>query len=636
MKISEQSITHEQQPGNGFYSFINRPWLDEHHILAWQSEFSISDEMEQKTDKELLDILHSLPNLKSTSLTPKTSKEHIQLLGYLWKNKSAKAEEEYLQVCLHGLLSFNNNSDISRFMGWLARCSVPSFLQVGAREELESPYAVRMTLGPGSTILPLKYYLDKNLNNSEVLKAYEEFVSLCSIELGLPYLHKAISAEMRLAKHLDIPFSDIESKKGRSLTSWFPQFEWERFMEGLDLTWKDRIWLLEEPKQFISILEWISKEDTESIVAILSLQLIQFCAPSLRETIKKSHEHLFQGVLKGVTSRPPKDLIFLSDIKSVLPDALCNIYSEHHRNTSLVKSVSLLIEDIRASAIEVMGASQILSEKTKSKVIEKLNRMNFEIGKGKPSPLPKVTYNPDSFLHTILKIHEARSKMTVDLTGKPRDNKHSSYPCFITNASYFEETNHIVIPWGILQWPFFCKDAPLGWNHGGIGATVGHEMTHGFDLEGSMYSPQATYREWWTRKNRSSFKKITRKVSKFFSKFKHFGKHVNGKRTLSENWADLGGLKISLNSLNSHLDSFNASEEQRKEAHRNFFSSYAFSWRTLVRKEKMLLSMLTSVHAPSEDRVDRIVPQFEEWYNAFNIKESDTLFLKKSKRLKFF
>jgi putative endopeptidase len=221
-------------------------------------------------------------------------------------------------------------------------------------------------------------------------------------------------------------------------------------------------------------------------------------------------------------------------------------------------------------------------------------------------------------------------------TGHPSQRIKSDYPCFVSNASYFSESNHIVMPWGILQWPFYCKAAPIGWNFGGVGATISHEMTHAFDLEGSQYSPRAVFKEWWTRKNRAQFQKRTRKVDTFFSRFKHYGIPLNGKRTLSENWADLGGIVISLRGLKTLLDSKNASEQERKEAHRNFFQAYAVSWRTLVRKEKMALSILTSVHAPGEDRVDRIVPQFQEWYDAFNITENDALYIPPNQRLKFF
>ena len=121
-----------------------------------------------------------------------------------------------------------------------------------------------------------------------------------------------------------------------------------------------------------------------------------------------------------------------------------------------------------------------------------------------------------------------------------------------------------------------------------------------------------------------------------FETIQHYGIHINGKRTLSENWADLGGLLISLNALKYRLNTLKFNESQIKEAYRNFFTAYAVSWRTLVRKKQMIYSLHTSVHSPSEDRVDMIVSQFQEWIDAFDIQKTDPLYIPPGKRLKFF
>jgi len=631
------TVSDRIKPGESFYRYVNEVWLKSHHVKPWQGEFDVSDEMTKNTDKELLNILNHLPNLQKTNLIPSTSTEHIQLLGYIWKNKSPLREEIYLQVCIHELLAFRDISDISRFFGWMVRSSVPTIIAIDAMEELEKPYFVRANLSCGSLTLPLKYYLDSSLKSSTVWKAYEEFISICSIELGLPILYKAISSEKKLAPILNESFKHISvTKKGYAMKSWFSDFDWDGFMEGLDIDdkWKNRIWVINSLERFRDILNWICNIDEESLISILLLHLVTASAPYLRPSIKEAYENLFQKALRGVDTAPPHDELMLRDIKNILPDALCNLYSEKHKNPRVIQDVNRFASELKSSAVDIMNNNSIFSKKTKSKVLEKIHRMWFEIGKGKPSPLPHATYNPECFLQTMFSIKGARTRMIPKITGKPADKNHSSYPCFVTNASYYEETNHIVIPWGILQWPFYCLEAPLGWNHGGIGATICHEMTHGFDLEGSLYSPRGIYKEWWTRKNRNTFNKRTRKVSSFFSKFSHYGTYLDGNKTLSENWADLGGITISLHSLKKEL--IDLSDKEKKEAYRNFFISYAISWRTLIRKETLLYTILTSVHAPGEDRVDRIVPQFQEWVDAFDIKESDPLYLPKSKRLKFF
>jgi len=637
MKPLVPAVSDTRQPGDGFYTFVNETWLKSNHVPPWKGAFGVSDEMTNQTNKELLQIIHSLEHLNSTNLRPKSATEHIQLLGYILKNKTVEKEEQYLQVCLHSLMAYKTSEDISKFLGWLVRCSVPTILDIGAREELQEPYLVRANLSTGSLLLPLKYYLDPSLKKTDVWLAYEEFISICSIELGIPFLHNVIELEQKLASIFNNSFRHLaENKKGSSLKSWAPDFEWSAFMDGLDLDsrWEKRIWTINSSERLKDVLKWISSSSEESVISILSMHLVRVAAPYLRPSIRNAYSKLYNLALRGVSEETPSEEQMLSDIKAILPDALCNLYAKKHKDARILSDVKKLVSELKTAAIDVMSDTEVFSKKTKSRVKEKLNRMWFELGKGKEGPMPHITYTPDSLLHTIFSINSARVKNITSVTGKPADKIHSNYPCFETNASYFEESNHIVIPWGILQWPFYHLNAPLGWNHGGIGATICHEMTHGFDLDGSLFSPRGVYKEWWTRKNRQTFKKQTRKVSRFFSKFKHYGKRLDGEKTLSENWADLGGLKISLHGLNKILE--HKTQKEKEDAHRNFFLAYAVSWREITRKKTMMYSILTSVHSPGEDRVDRIVPHFEEWVEAFNIKETDDLFLPEGKRLRFF
>jgi putative endopeptidase len=627
-------------PGRSFYLSVNKSWLDTHKIPAWLSEYSVSSEVTNKTDKELLEILHSIPNLKNTNYTPTTPREHLQLLGYIWKNKTIESEEAYLQVCLYELLNFKGAADIAMFLGWMVRCSIPTLISISARRELDPPFLIRASLSPGSLLLPEEYYLDPILKKTYVWTAYEKFISTCSIELGLPFLHKAIEAEHRLAKILMRPFLHLsQSKRGASWKTSMPEFEWQGFMAGLDIdsAWGRRIWMINSTERFKDIIKWICTTDQESLIAVLSIHLIRFAAPYLRSPIKEAYNNLFLKALVGINTMPSEEKYMLRQIKTILPDALCNLYSKHNRDPKIIEGINTIVSKLKESAIHYMENSSLITRKTRTKIIEKIHRMKFILGNSESSSMPRVVYTPDSFLHTICSINSARTRSIPNITGKTTDKIHSDYPCFITNASYFEESNDVFIPWGILQSPFYIdSNESLGWNYGGIGSTIGHEINHAFDLEGSLFSPRGQFKSWWTRRDRNAFKRQTRKMSNFYGKFKHFGKKVNGKKTLSENWADLGGLKIALHSLDRELSKNNASDKEKKEAHRNFFIAYAFCWRTLARKKSLLYSMDESVHSIAEDRVDRIVPQFQEWVDAFDIKESDPLYLPPGKRLKFF
>ena len=632
------------QPGESFYNYVNETWIRNHKIARWRSEYGASDEIEDSTNKELLSILQGITSRFPQTMKPTTARDHISLFTYIWKHRTVENEEAYLQICLHQLMEVANTHDASRFFGWLCRSKIPTIIEFQTTAEKHVPYFVRACLEPGSLALPLKYYLMPSLRGTDVWKAYESFISICSIELGLPFLHKAIEAEEELAKIIDLSDTDTRAKsqKGRTLNKLVPEFEWAGFMEGLDIDrkWQSRIWSIESPEIVRRILKWVSTANNEKVIAVFALHLISFVSPFLRKPIKDASALLFQKTLRGVSVSPPLNERFLGDIQSVLPDALCEIYNERQHDTTILTDIQSMVENLRKAAIHLIDGTTIFSKRTRLATKEKINRMKFLIGNGNPTSLPDVTYTPDSLIHTIISIQGERSRDLIKITGSPPSMEDSPYPCYIANASYYEETNHIVLPWGILKWPYYCKNAGtksielLAWNYGGIGATIGHEMIHAFDTDGSLYNARGKYKESWTRKDRAKFGRETRKVSKFFSKFRHYGIKLDGERTLSENWADLGGLRLALNALKADL--VGATEIQRKEAFKYFFVSYAHSWVTLVRKEKMLYSILTSVHAPAEDRVNRIVPQFQEWVEVFDIKESDSLFIPKSERLRFF
>ena len=622
--------------GKSFYLSVNHEWLNHHKIPEWKSQYSISDQVTQKTDKELLKILDDMPEVKIS--LAKTPKEHIQIMGHIFKNRTVENEETYIQICIRELLGFNCNADIGKFMGWMIRSSIPTIINLFLKNELRSPFFIRETLSPGSLLLPLQYYLNPSYKQTEIWKAYEEYISVCSIELGLPFLYKAIKAEISLAKILSESSKySLLTKKGSSLKSWMPEFEWPALMNGLDISnWEKRIWNINASEKFMRLLKWICSVNNEELISVLSLHLIGFSSIYLRPSIKEAYYNIFNKSLLGVNKLLPEKQLMLSQIKSILPDALCNLYSKEHHDLKMVKDIKVFVFNLHNSAIKYMENTNLVTNKTRVKIIEKLHRMKFIIGNSKLSEMPHVNYTSQSIIHAISSLNSARVTHMLSFTGKTKDTVHEEYPCFITNASYYEESNDIMLPWGILKYPFYINRAPLGWNHGGLGATICHEMSHAFDLRGSLFTPTGRIKEWWTRKDRRKFKRQTRKLTKFFGKFTHYSKKLNGKKTASENWADLGGIYIALYDLKSELSKMGAQESEVKEAYRNFFISYAFSWSTIIKKKAILYTMVKSVHAPSEDRVDRIVPHFQEWVDAFDIKEDDPLYLAPGKRLKFF
>jgi putative endopeptidase len=207
---------------------------------------------------------------------------------------------------------------------------------------------------------------------------------------------------------------------------------------------------------------------------------------------------------------------------------------------------------------------------------------------------------------------------------------------FAVNAYYYNEGNRLILPAGILQWPFFNSGGSPGWNYGGIGATVGHEITHAFDMDGKNYDEDGNLDAWWKPADNRQFNKRTKQLIQLYNDTLYFNKPINGVLTLSENIADLGGLGIAISALKKYGATHKYSPEKMKHELCDLFLSYAVSWRTKERREKAIQGLFMDVHAPAPSRVNNIVRHFADWYECFDVQPGDALYLPPEKRIRIF
>jgi predicted metalloendopeptidase len=640
LKSTQVQLSLTRRPGNGFYQYVNHAWIKKTHIPSYFSEYGASEQINSENSKEILALVYNLGvSEPKVGEVPTNQKDHLRFFAHIWKHRSAKKEEEHIKILLNDLLYSKEPLNAVHYIGWLIKSGVRTILDLGTSTEERPPFYLRNTLTLGSISLPIKFYYDKT---SSVWAAYIKYIDVCSVELGLPYLHHAIEGEIELARiiRMDTNDNDILERHGRDLIHFQSDMPWSPLMEAAEIaSWRSRLWLIPDPVCVKRIVKWFIRTSIyrpEVVAAVLTLHLLNSISNHLRPSIRSAAFNLFKKELSGIKTNPSEKMQYISALSETYPDILCSEFSKIDSNTTKLKDLYSLIDKIKASAIDIVQKSKMIHNKTRGLTIEKIHRMKVDIGSNENSYSPQAPYFPDSLIHTIFSINEARYKYLMSKVGKRPNEKDIIYPCFIVNASYYEDYNFMMIPWGILHEPFYSKEAPLGWNYGGIGATLGHELCHAFDVDGIEYNPRAQHKKWWTRKEMSNYRVRTRKIKTFFSKFKHYGLHLDGEKTLAENWADFGGLHVSLNALKAEIDIMGLDEVKRKEAIQTFFISYASSWKDIIRKRKAVHLIQKSVHSLPEDRVDRIVPHFQEWIDAFDIKESDALYIKPSDRLKFF
>jgi putative endopeptidase len=204
---------------------------------------------------------------------------------------------------------------------------------------------------------------------------------------------------------------------------------------------------------------------------------------------------------------------------------------------------------------------------------------------------------------------------------------------FEVNAFYYPDRNQLTIPAGMLRPPFFDLRRSAAWNYGGIGAAVGHEITHGFDADGKNYDLRGSYKDWWTAADNKAYERLTEALVGMYGGEEYAGGKVDGRLTLSENIADVGGVAIALDALHDYLHDHKATAGEKRESYRDFFTSYAVSWRNKDRPRKARQALYLDVHAPAPLRVNMVVRQFAEFYEAFGIQPGDPGWLDESERV---
>jgi predicted metalloendopeptidase len=359
--------------------------------------------------------------------------------------------------------------------------------------------------------------------------------------------------------------------------------------------------------------------------------------PVLPEPFDNWYFDLYEYRLRGQTEKRPKNILTLHLAKQWLGSSLGNVYINNYVSKNIKRKAIKIANEIKHSAAEVAGSTSWLEPQTQKKAAAKVK--SIYLGVAYPTVIhndKKIKLHPEKLIENIL--HLAASdfmneskKIDSKLTEGEWDDD-----VFAVNAYYYNEANRLILPAGILQWPFFHEAASDGWNFGGIGASIGHEISHAFDNDGKDYDEHGNKNPWWSKEESAAYQKKTKALVELYSKTKYFGHPLNGYLTLSENIADLGGVDIALAALKAVLKQRKAGPEVVKKELRDFFMSYAVSWRTKEKKAKAMQILFMDVHSPPPARVNNIVCQFDEWYEAFDVKPGEALYKDPQHRIRIF
>ena len=627
-----------------FFKFVNGKWLHSVHVPPYISSYGVSEELEQEIKKALRSIVQNC--IAKSEVPAKSYSQEISVaIGKLAKSAlnthMQKNSVRSLQILLSDLRCIRDKNDVARMMGELARYKIPGLLWLFGQYENQNKTEFTYTLGIGRVGLPdISYYQKKAPGKSKTLLYYANMLQTVGKHFSIENLSSVIPLEEMLAGAIEKSLTEKSSTmKGSELEKKFSHLPFETLFESYGLrTWKTELFFVDSSNWLETIEKMFRYLPLDSWKLLFATELLIHFLPYLPPPYDDIYFGFYHKRLRGQTEKVPQKELTLLTITDWMTPFISRVYVEQFGEATIKRNTGFLVKELMAAATQRLKKTDWLTEATRKKAIEKVERMLVSVGYPDTfAKLPVPTVKSDNLLENLLNLGDWQTKYEISRLGEKRkDQKDWDEPIFAVNAYYYSQSNEMVIPLGSLYWPFYSPTAPLGWNYGGLGCILAHEMTHAFDKEGKEYDPDGFPKKWWTPSDNRAYNKKTKSLIRLFSSQKILNHPVSGSLTLSENIADLGGMAIALDALFNYLESHTISEEERKKAYQQFFISYAVSWRVKEKPEKTLQGLFLDHHAPPSLRVNLIVSQFDEWYSAFDITEKDPMYIPPGERIRIF
>jgi predicted metalloendopeptidase len=403
-----------------------------------------------------------------------------------------------------------------------------------------------------------------------------------------------------------------------------PGFGWATYLTRLGVP-RDQALNVGQPEYFQTFARLVATEPVASWRAYLRWHLVRAAAPVLSRRFDEAQFGFFGKTLQGVEQQRERWKRVLSQVDRGIGEALGQLYVERTFTPQAKQRMLTLVDHLREALRERITALPWMSAPTKAAALDKLAAFGVKVGyPEKWRDYSALTVTRRGYFQDVLAASAFENRRQLARLGKPVDRSewHMSPPT--VNAYYNPNLNEIVFPAGILQPPFFWADADDAVNYGAIGVVIGHEMTHGFDDQGSQYDAQGNLKDWWTDADRQAYAARTGLMVKQFDAYHPFpDAPVNGKLTLGENIADLGGLKIAWAALEEALgqDPNTAAPVDGLAPGRRFFLAYATVWANHIRDEAARMRLTVDSHSPGKWRVLGPVSNLPEFQAAFGCPE---------------
>lgn len=635
------------RPQDDFYNFVNGSWAKTAKIPADKATYGSFHILRDKTDEDCLLILD---NLLKESFTKGTEGQKIKDLyeSFIDWDKRNAAGLKPIEANLAKIDAISSLTDLQKYLEEATLSSENPICNWFIYADMKDSNANAIYLGNFGLGMGRDYYQKESESNSQALAKYQEYVAtifnVLKDEKAQQKAKQIVDFEKRLAKLMLTneedrnPNLSYNPQTTEELSKLVKNINLPQFLKNVGVN-TDRV-IISEMRLYKQYDSFVNEKNLPLLKDYLKYNLVAGNASNLTQELDNISFEFYSKYLQGQEEQRPMNKRALSLISGVLGEAFGKLYVEKYFPAKAKEDMVELVEYLRKSFEHRIGQLAWMSAETKQKAIEKLNKFVVKVGyPDKWEDYSKLNIEPateTTYYSNLLNINKWHYQKELEKIGKPVDKTKWGMSPQTVNAYYNPLYNEIVFPAAILQPPFFNFHADPALNFGGIGAVIGHEMTHGFDDSGAEFDSDGNLVNWWTDSDKENFQKLTQKLAAQYDKYEPVkGIFVNGIFTSGENIADLGGVAISYDALQMYLKDKGAIDKiDNFTQNQRFFISWATVWRTLSTEKYMTNQVKTDPHTPGYFRAFGPLVNVDAWYDAFDVKEGDKLYKDTEERVK--
>ena len=645
--IDLKNLDTSVKPGDDFYHYAAGGWLKSHPLDAEHVQNGAFTDLYEQSQKRIQDIILDFASKpqKQGTLGQKIGSLYNLLMDSVRLNREGWRP---IKPTLDKIAAIKNRKEYQLVCAQLDRNGESTMMfGIGAGADQKDSEWNLVAVGQGGLGLGERdYYLSDDAQNKRVLEAYKQYLKKLFTLTGADEATAekktqaviAIETEIAKASYDKVKQRDIDANYHKmtytQLISDFPGIDWGNVFLASGFPAFDYV-DVGQPEPIHAVEKILAETPLDDLKTYAQAKVISGATSKLSDDFRKASFELRKAMV-GSKQDQPRWKRAVAVVSDRLGEAIGKMYVERYFPESSKKRMLELVHNLQTALAQRIDEATWMGDATKAQAKDKLSNFIVKIG------YPDKWKNYDGLqVNDSLSLYENLCNIsrwaTDDYIAKRVNKKVDKTLWQMTpqtiNAYYDPSTNEICFPAAILQPPFFDPNAVDAVNYGAIGGVIGHEMSHGFDDQGSQFDKYGNQRNWWTAQDKKNFDARTKVLADWFSSFDVLpGIKVNGKQTLGENIGDNGGLNISFRALQNSMKEHPLAVKDGFTPEQRFFLAWGRVWASNMTDEVVKYLLTVDVHSPNYARVNAALPMIDAWYKAFNVKKGDKMFVPKNKR----